>query len=177
MPPAPRSDPTREGALLERVYTELRELAAQHLRRERRAHTLQPTALAHEAWIKLEQGGARGTTRAELMALAAVAIRRILVDHARRRAADKRGRGERVMLEDRTAPGTPAAVDLLALDEALQRLHELDARQARIVELRFFAGLEVDEVARALGISPRTVAGDWAMAKAFLHAQLAGGRG
>jgi RNA polymerase sigma factor (TIGR02999 family) len=163
--------------LLERVYAELRALAARQLRRERRGHTLQATALAHEAWIKLEQSGELGATRDEFMALAARAIRRILVDHARRRGADKRGgKAERVTLEDRTAPGEPAAIDVLALDEALERLSRLDARQARIVELRFFAGLEVDEVARSLAISPRTVAGDWAMAKAFLHAQLAGER-
>lgn len=172
----PQADSGGDDALLVRIYDELRGLASAQLRRERRGHTLQTTALAHEAWIKLEKSGELATTRERFLGLAARAIRRILVDHARRRAADKRGAAaERVALEDKTAPGVESQVDVLALDEALERLAALDARQARIVELRYFAGLEVDEVARVLAVSPRTVAGDWAMAKAFLHAELSEG--
>ena len=167
-------EPTPDAAVVERVYEELRGLASAYLRNERRGHTLQTTALANEAWMRLAQRGAVAFgDREQFMPLAAQSIRRILVDHARKRAADKRGGGrERITLAEDSAANAENAVDVLALDEALGKLAQLDARQARIVELRFFAGLEVDEVARTLGISPRTVAGDWVMAKAFLHAQL-----
>jgi RNA polymerase sigma factor (TIGR02999 family) len=163
-----------DSALVERVYDELRALSSAYLKNERRGHTLQTTALANEAWIRLARGGALGAgDREKFMALAAQSIRRILVDHARKRGADKRGGGrERISLAEDSAVDPTGDVDLLALDEALSKLAALDERQARIVELRFFAGLEVDEVARTLGVSPRTVAGDWVMAKAFLHAQL-----
>jgi RNA polymerase sigma factor (TIGR02999 family) len=168
--------PEPDRNVVERVYAELRALASVYLRNERRGHTLQTTALANEAWMKLAQRGDLSLgDREHFLALAAQAIRRILVDHARKRAADKRGGGcERISLAEDSAVDASGGVDLLALDEALSKLATLDQRQARVVELRFFAGLEVDEVALALGVSPRTVAGDWVMAKSFLHAQLGG---
>jgi RNA polymerase sigma factor (TIGR02999 family) len=172
VPPA-GSDPSAEAELLEAIQSELRALASSLLRGERRGPTLQTTALVNEAWLRLSgQGGLGSASREAYLALAARAIRRILVDRARRRSALKRGGGNaRVDLEEDALAGEER-VDHLALDEALVKLARLDERQARIVELRFFAGLEVDEVARVLGVSARTVAGDWAMAKAFLHAEL-----
>ena len=160
------------------VYDELRALASAHLRGERRGHTLQTTALVHEAYLRLSRReDLEGRPRAEFLSIAAEAIRRVLVDHARRRGAAKRGGSwDRTALHDGLGvTDGDAGVDVLALDEALGRLAELNERQARIVELRFFAGLEVDEVARTLGLSPRTVAGDWSMAKAWLYGELSGG--
>ena len=159
------------------LYGELRALAADFLRRERSDHTLQPTALVHEAWMRLSvQDESRWGSRAHFFALAAQAMRRVLIDHARRKRADKRGGGARriTLARDVTPPGDSSDVDLLALDDALDRLAELDARQARVVELRYFAGLTVDEVAEALGVSPRTVAGEWRLARAWLSQRLAG---
>jgi len=153
------------------LYGELRALAADFLRRERADHTLQPTALVHEAWIRLSaQRDAHWVDRAYFFAIAAQAMRRILIDHARRRHADKRGGGlQRITLATEVTPPLDSAdVDLLALDDALVRLAALDERQARIVELRFFAGLTVEEVAEALGVSARTVADDWRLARAWL---------
>lgn len=157
-----------------RLYLLLKEIARTHLRRERPGHTLQPTALVHEAWLRLAPEAS--APRAEILAAAATAMRRILVDHARRRLARRRGGGqERVTLHEESLGAAPAAVDVLELDEAMQRLAQLDARQARIVELRFFAGLTADEVADLLGVSRRTVQGDWSMARAFLRRCLADG--
>lgn len=161
--------------MLEEIQAELRALASSFLRGERRGPTLQTTALVDEAWLRLSGRGRIGATSREVyLALAARAIRRILVDRARSRGARKRGGGGlRVELEeDALSTEEGGIVDQLALDEALEKLAELDERQARVVELRFFAGLEMDEVARVLGVSPRTAANDWAMAKAFLHAEL-----
>jgi RNA polymerase sigma factor (TIGR02999 family) len=160
------------------LYGELRALAADFLRRERSDHTLQPTALVHEAWIRLSaQAGSPWDDRAQFFAIAAQAMRRILIDHARRRRADKRGGGrQRITLaSDITPPLDSSGVDLLALDEALDRLAALDARQARVVELRFFAGLTVDEVAEALSVSARTVASEWRLARAWLSRALDAG--
>ena len=174
-PQAGGPDRAGQAELLEAIQAELRALASAVLRNERRGPTLQTTALVNEVWLRLSGRGRVGaTSREAYLALAARAIRRILVDRARARGAVKRGGGRaRVELdEDALAVEERGGVDPLALDEALEKLARLDARQARIVELRFFAGLEVEEVARVLGVSPRTVAGDWAMAKAFLHAEL-----
>jgi RNA polymerase sigma factor (TIGR02999 family) len=165
--------------LLPLVYDELRRLAASYLRRERADHTLQPTALVHEAYLKLvDQRLDRWQNRSHFFGIAAQAMRRILVDHARAHDAAKRGAGvERVTLDEHALLGESSSIDLIALDEALTRLATLDPRQARIVELRFFAGLEVDETARVLDVSPATVKRDWAMARAWLHRELATARG
>jgi RNA polymerase sigma-70 factor (ECF subfamily) len=171
-PPA-GADRSAETELLETIQRELRALASSLLRGERRGPTLQTTALVNEAWLRLQGSGSLGAaSRETYLALAARAIRRILVDRARRRDALKRGGGRAPVELEEDALAAEEQVDHLALDEALEKLARLDARQARIVELRFFAGLEVEEVASVLGISPRSVAGDWAMAKAFLHAEL-----
>jgi RNA polymerase sigma factor (TIGR02999 family) len=170
----------RRGALdrlLPLVYDELRALAARALNRERPGHTLQATALAHEAYLRLvDQRETSWQNRAHFLAIASQAIRRILIDHARGRGRDKRGgRLEHVTLDVASAGVEAPSIDFLALDEALDRLSALDARQARIVELRFFGGLSVEETAAVLAISPATVAREWAHAKAWLHALLAPG--
>lgn len=167
-------DAVAADQLLPLVYDELRALARRFLRGQE-GHTLQPTALVHEAWLHLvEQSQRDWRNRAHFFAVAARIIRRVLVDHARMRASLKRrGDRERVKLEESAAEAAQPDVDLLALDEALHELAQLDARQARVVELRFFAGLEIDEVALALGVSPRTVKEDWRVARAFLSRRLA----
>lgn len=180
-PPAPRrSAPSapQQPLLPKGLYQELRRLAAQHLRRERAGHTLQPTALAHEAWLRLScspQLTGRlepPDGRARFLAAAAVTIRRVLVDHARSRATAKRG-GRWVRVEVEPAVQPPGApLDMLALDEALSELAALHPRQGRVVELRFFGGLSGDETARLIGVSPRTVDGDWRVARAWLAARL-----
>lgn len=157
------------------LYRELRALAADFLKRERPDHTLQTTALVHEAWIKLrDQDEARWQDHAHFVTIASQAMRRILVDHARRKWADKRGAGmHRVTLATDITPAADSSeIDVLALDEALANLAELDERQAQIVELRFFAGLTVDEVAQAIDVSPRTVASEWRLARAWLSREL-----
>lgn len=156
------------------VYDELRALASAHLHRERAGHTLQTTALVHEAYLRISRrDDMASASRDQFFAIAAQAIRRILIDHARARAAAKRdARREEVDLERALIVGDDDGVDLVALDGALSKLERLNERQARIVELRFFAGLEMDDVARAVGISPRTAALDWKMARAWLHAEL-----
>ncbi|BCS32017.2 DNA-directed RNA polymerase sigma-70 factor [Luteitalea sp. TBR-22] len=158
------------------VYDQLRRLAAAALRRERADHTLQPTALVHEAFLRLvDIPEARWSNRGHFVAIAARAMRRVLVDHARGRSALKRRSAEvRVPLDDVDVPSGPAGdVDLVALDEALARLASVDERQARIVELRFFGGLTVEETAVLMGSSPRTVKRDWHMARAWLRRELA----
>ncbi len=158
------------------VYEELHVLAVHAMRREHEGHTLQPTALLHEAFFRLVgQQDAAWQNRSHFYGIAASAMRRILVDHARRRRAVKRDGGIRVTLEDHAAvseAGSEQALDVIALDDALRRLGELDPRQAHVVELRFFAGLEVEETARVLGISPATVKRDWTFARAFLRREL-----
>lgn len=157
------------------LYDELRTIAAVHLRDERAGHTLAPTGLVHEAFIKLAgQGGARWKNEGHFLAIAATAIRRILVDHARSRNRLKRGGGDvrRVTLEYDAGPATVAQVDLEGLDEALDELARLDDRQAALVELKFFGGLSNEAVAQVLGVSVRTVEGEWAMAKAWLKRRL-----
>lgn len=156
------------------LYDELRRLAGHFLREERPGHTLQPTALVHEAYLKL--AGQRGgfENKAQFMAVAAQAMRRILVDYARQRVASKRGGGlAPADLEIATVGATvEQSEELLAVDEALARLAAIDPQQASVVELRYFGGLTVDETAAALDIAPRTVKREWAMAKAWLRVEI-----
>jgi RNA polymerase sigma factor (TIGR02999 family) len=161
------------------VYEELRALAEAQLRRERSGHTLQPTALVHEAFLKLVgQKDARYESRSHFLAIAATAMRRVLVHHAEKRGSAKRGGGRgRRSLEtgpEIALPESNDPVDLLALDEALVRLAALDERKAKVVELRFFAGLNVAEAAAALGASPATVKRDWEFARVWLLRELRG---
>ena len=161
--------------LLPAIYAELRRLASSYLKRERRDHTLQATALVHEAFLKLvDQQAVRWQNRAHFFGIAAQAMRRILVDHARAHAARKRGGGERLLsLDDALIVGSSIDVEILALDEVLTRLTSIDPQQSQIVELRFFGGLTMDETAAVLHISPATVGREWKMAKAWLYAELA----
>lgn len=172
---AGRGEPAAMAGLTALVYDELRALAAAYLRRERAGHSLQPTALVHEAFIKLiDSSGIQATDRRHFFAIAANTMRRVLVEHARTRGAAKRGGGQqRVSLTGIQDAKPDAEVEVVALDEALEKLAALDERQARIVELRFFGGLAVDEVAELLGVSKRTVEGDWTMARAWLLRELA----
>ena len=160
------------------IYAELRRLAASYMRRERVDHTLQPTALVHEAFLKLvDQRAVQWQSRAHFFGIAAQAMRRILVDHARAHAADKRGAGESpVSLDEARMIGVAPNVDLIALDEALTRLAAIDPQQSRLVEARFFGGLTIAEAAELLQISPATVGREWTVAKAWLYAELAGTR-
>jgi RNA polymerase sigma-70 factor, ECF subfamily len=156
------------------VYDELRALAARYLRNERAGHILQPTALVHEAFLRLfDDRYVQRLDRVHFLALAAVAMRRILVEHARARAAGKRGGdAPHVTLDSGIVDLARPGIDLLTLEDALGRLAGLDERQARVVELRFFGGLSIEEVAEALGVSPRSVDADWALARAWLHREL-----
>jgi len=177
---APRAGADRAfERLVPLVYDELRRQAARHLRRERGNHTLQPTALVHEAYLKLaDQRDVEWRNRAHFFAIAARIMRRILVDHARGRHRDKRGGGSvPVVFEDALAIADARDLDLVALDDALSALAELDERQSRVVELRFFAGLEVEETAEALGVSPTTVKRDWSLARAWLRREMRRGEG
>jgi RNA polymerase sigma factor (TIGR02999 family) len=160
--------------LIPAVYDELRRLAAVYLRGERSGHTLQPTALVHEAYLRLiDQQRVEWQNRAHFFGVAAQAMRRILVDHARARHRVKRGGPqEPVPLDDLQVAAAGRSIDMLALDEALTRLAALDPRQARIVELRYFAGLSVEETGEVENISPATVKREWSMAKAWLHSEL-----
>jgi RNA polymerase sigma factor (TIGR02999 family) len=159
------------------VYAELRRRAAAQLARERGSHTLQPTALVHEAFLRLvDQHSARWENRAQFFGVAAQLMRRILVDHARARAAAKRGGGALSISLDEAGegPASPEA-DVLHLHQALERLAVQDERQARVVELRYFGGLSTEEVSTVLAVSEITVKRDWAMAKAWLYRELSGG--
>ncbi len=157
------------------VYDELRRLARAYVRRER-ARSVQATELVHEAYLRLAGDRPRWRGRTHFLAIAAISMRRVLVERARARGAAKRG-GDRVQvtLDDALVAGPGAAVDLLAVDEALSTLAALDARQARIVELRFFGGLTVEETAEATGVSPATVKRDWTLARAWLQRELGAG--
>jgi RNA polymerase sigma factor (TIGR02999 family) len=158
------------------IYAELRRLAAGYMRRERGDHTLQPTALVHEAFLKLvDQRDVQWQNRGHFLGIAAQAMRRILVDSARAHAADKRGAGfSPVPLDEARASGVAPNIDVIALDEALTRLAALDPLQSRLVEARFFGGLTIDEAAALLDISPATAGREWKVAKAWLYAELAG---
>jgi RNA polymerase sigma factor (TIGR02999 family) len=168
-------DEAARTRLIEAVYGELRRLARGYLRRERRDHSLPPTALVHEAYSKLvDQGRVRWQNRTQFFAIAAHLMRRILVDHARAHHALKRGAGARVSLEAADPAVGPLDVDVLALDMALERLAGTYPRQSELVELRFFGGLTVEETAAVLGVAPITVKRDWALAKAWLYREMQG---
>lgn len=160
--------------LLPIVYEELRRQAARYLRKERVGHTLQTTALIHEAYIRLvDQRNVKWQNRAHFFGIAAQLMRRILVDHARSKGRAKRGGSDvRVSLADANLSTKSRDLDIVALDEALEKLSAMDQQQARIVELRFFSGLTVEETAEVLSISPATVKRDWSMAKAWLHREI-----
>jgi RNA polymerase sigma-70 factor (ECF subfamily) len=161
--------------LIPLVYAELHRMAERYLRRERPGHTLQPTAVVNEAYLRLVgRHGEPLQNRAHFFAVAAQSMRRILVEHARGRGAKKRGgQGARYLL-DTVVMTEPRAVDLIAVDDALQKLAALDSEQGRVVELRFFGGLTENETAEVLGLSPSTVHRKWLSAKAFLHRELSG---
>lgn len=163
------------NSLMAAIYEDMRRLAHAHLSAERANHTLQPTALVHEAYLRLvNQHSAEWTDRLHFFSLASRIIRRILIDHARERKALKRGGAERpVSIHDNDAIAPERDLDLLALDEALRELAEIDERQARVVELRFFGGCTVDEIAELLAVGKRTVDRDWLAAKAWLFCRLA----
>jgi len=160
--------------LVPQIHRELRKLAASYMRKERPDHTLQPTALVNEAFLKLiDQRAVKWQNRAHFFGIAAQAMRRILVDHARAHAAGKRGDGVRkVPLDHAIMIGGTVDIDLIALDEALTRLAALDPQQSRMIELRFFGGLTMDETAEVMHISPATVGREWRMAKAWLFAEI-----
>lgn len=160
--------------LLPVVYDELRRMAHYHLRNERPHHTLQSTALVHEAYLRLAKQDARFQNREHFFAAAAHLMRQILVDYARQRNAAKRDGGYTLTLDEGMAFAKARSIDLLALDDALNLLSKLDAQQSRIVELRYFAGLSIEETSRVLGISPATVKRDWATAKVWLHREMTG---
>jgi RNA polymerase sigma factor (TIGR02999 family) len=166
-------DPAAREQLVPIVYEELRRLAHYHMRGERAGHTLQTTALVNEVYLRLAGiDGLRWRDRAHFFAMAATLMRRVLVDYARQRGREKRGAGISVISLDENAVAAQPAVDIVALDEALARLAAVDPQQSRVVELRFFAGLSVDETAEALGISPATVKRDWSTAKLWLYNEL-----
>jgi RNA polymerase sigma-70 factor, ECF subfamily len=169
-----QGDPQAASRLVPLVYGELRQMAARYMRRERVDHTLQTTALVHEAYLKLvEQTPASWQNRAHFFAVAAQVMRHILIDHARGHLREKRGGGQAVLQLDEGLVFSPEqSSELLEVDAALHRLSELDPRQGKIVELRFFGGLTVEETAAALGVSPKTVKRDWSVAKAWLHGEL-----
>jgi RNA polymerase sigma factor (TIGR02999 family) len=161
--------------LAELLYPELRQIASRLMRRERSSHTLQPTAIVHEAFLRLVD--ARAITwqdRAHFLAIAARVMRRVLVEHARRRNSVKRGRGvEHLTLSEELLPGTGTPPGLLVIDDVLTRLAAIDARGAQVAELRIFGGLTVRETAEQLGVSPRTVDTDWTTARLWLARELA----
>ena len=169
-----KGDKEAASKLIPMVYDELRRLAGGYMRRERGDHTLQATALVHEAYLKLvEQHSVDWQGRAHFFGIAAQVMRRILVDHARGHLREKRGSGQQAVPLDEALVFAPEqSMELVKLDEALERLSKLDPRQGKIVELRFFGGLTVEQTADLLGISPKTVKRDWSMAKAWLHGDL-----
>jgi RNA polymerase sigma factor (TIGR02999 family) len=170
-------DKAAEAALAPLIYEQLHVLAERQMRGERAGHSLTPTALIHEAWLRLaaEQAPAPGD-RAQFYALAARRMRQVLVDHARRRDADKRGGGVVALSLSGIAEAAaqPAEIDALALEQALQQLEQMDSRKARVVELRYFAGLEMGEIADLLQVSRMTAHRDWEVARAFLRVALGG---
>jgi RNA polymerase sigma-70 factor (ECF subfamily) len=168
-----QGDANAEAELIERVYSELRRLAAQFLRSERRGHTLQATALVHEAFVRLA-GGERFafTDRTHFFAVAAQIMRRLLVDHARKHTSQKRGGGKAEPLDDTVAAVYQPSIEVTLLGAALDRLEVAEPRQAKIVEMRYFGGMSEEEIAQHLGISSRTVKRDWVLARAALYGEL-----
>jgi RNA polymerase sigma factor (TIGR02999 family) len=171
----PKSRPA--DAELPAVYNELRRIAASYMRRERQGQTIQPTALVHEAYLRLAGAGSPWTDRRHFVGIAARSMRQILVERARARGAQKRWAGiDRVSLTDSLIAARDEDAMLPALDEALHRLEQLDPEQAKLVELRYFVGLSIEEAADSLGMSPATVKRRWAMARAWLFRELEGSR-
>jgi len=170
-------DERARAEVLPLVYDELRRLAALYLLRERHDHTLQPTALVHEAYLRLvDQRQVNWRNRAQFVGLAAVMMRRILVNYARDRAAGKRGGDlQKVPLSDADEPGRPQDVDVIVLHDALDQLSAIDPRKSRIVELKFFGGLTTNEIAEVLQLSPATIERDWSFARAWLYDAISGG--
>jgi RNA polymerase sigma factor (TIGR02999 family) len=170
-----QGDKSGAQALFDAVYAELRSCAARYLGRERRDHTLQPTALVHEAYLRLSnQADVDWQNRAHFIAIAASMMRRILVDHARAHGADKRGgEWERISIDLAELEDAHDPADLLALDGALEELAAVDELQARIVDLRFFGGLSIEETAEVVGSSPATIKREWAVARAWLFRRIA----
>jgi len=173
---ATRGDVEAARAMLPRIYGEMRRVAAGYLGRERQDHTLQPTALVHEAWLRLQHGERRWSDDVHLLAAAAITMRRVLVDHARQRRADKRDGGRKVRLETQHEVAAPdrREIELLELDALIERLRGFDARKARVVELRFFAGMTNEQIAAVLDVARSTVAEDWAVARAWLAGAMGG---
>jgi len=169
-------DERARDEMLPLVYNELRRLAASYLRRERPGHTLRPTELVHDAYLRLiDQRQVNWKNRAQFVGLAAVMMRRILVNHARERATDKRGGDvQKVPLSDVDAAGVPQNVDVIALHSALDQLETIDQRKSRIVELKFFGGLTTNEIADVLHVSPATIERDWSFARAWLYDAIGG---
>jgi RNA polymerase sigma factor (TIGR02999 family) len=162
--------------LMPLLYAELRKIAVGYLQRERDGHTLQPTALVNEAYVRLVDQKVQWKNRAHFLGVAAQLMRRILVDYARTRRAEKRGAGfALVALDDAVLAPYERAVDLVALDDALQTLSEIDPQQSRVVELRYFGGLSLEETAVALGVSTATVVREWAVARLWLRREIARG--
>lgn len=167
-------DTHARDALLTALYPELRQLARQLFQRERRDHTLQPTALVHEAWLRLSGSATTAADRTQIFGIAARLMRQILIDHARARAALKRDGGERITLSAiGAAPEDVDTIDLIALDDALNRLQQLDSNKAHIVELRYFGGLTIEETGQVLGQSDATVKRHWQAARLWLFDALA----
>jgi RNA polymerase sigma factor (TIGR02999 family) len=169
-----QGDQSARDELAPLIYDELRRMARGYLRRERPGHTLQPTALVHEAFLRLiDQSQVNWQNRAHFFGAAARLMRQILINHAETRRATKRGgEAERVSLDAAGHFTVGPEVDLIALDEALRRLERLDPQQGRIVEMRYFSGLTIEEIAEAIGVSPATVKRDWSMARAWLRREL-----
>lgn len=168
-------DPNASDKLLPLIYDELRKLARAYLRNERSDHTLQATALVHEAYIRLvEWENVSWQNRAHFFAVAAQIMRRLLVDYAREKKAQKRDGGQKLALDETVSFTAPRGIDLLVLDEALENLAKLDKMQAKVVELRFFGGLTIEETAHTLNVSPTTVKREWTAAKAWLYKTITG---
>lgn len=166
-------DENAPDKLLEAVYDDLRRLAAKYMRNERGDHTLQATALVHEAFVRLvDWKNVTWESRAQFFAVAAQVMRKVLVDHARAKRAEKRGGGQKIALDEAAGFPNEKELDLLALEGALKSLEEIDARQAKIVELRFFGGLSIEETAHVLNISETTVKREWTFAKAWFQREL-----
>jgi RNA polymerase sigma factor (TIGR02999 family) len=162
--------------LLPLVYDELHRLARSYFRRERGEHTLQPTALVHEAYIRMVDQKSAMQTRGHFLSVAATQMRRILLDYARKHRAERRGGGgQKVLLEDTMAIAEQTPLDMIGLDTALTQLSKLDPEQGKLVELRFFGGLSVEETADVMGVSPATIKRSWSSARAFLHREMTGG--
>lgn len=174
-----RGNPEAAEKLMPLVYDELKRLARAYMRRERTDHTLQTTALVHEAYLRLvDQDAVNWEGRSHFFGIAAQLMRRILIDHARGHLREKRGGGKVVLPLNEALVFSPEhSEELVRLDEALDRLSKLDPRQGQIVELRFFGGLSVEETAQFIGVSPKTVKRDWAVAKVWLHGELRRGDG